>query len=98
MLVSPCFHASFCSGHINKFLSPPAGWSAESLQEWASYMKLAIPSTLMTCFEWWVFEFGGFFAGNPNIFLITLFMSIRIGSMTVLTELYFLSLMIRNAG
>lgn len=42
----------------------PAGWSVESLQEWGSYMKLAIPSTLMTCFEWWVYEFGGFFAGN----------------------------------
>uniref|UniRef100_UPI001ED7D50C multidrug and toxin extrusion protein 1-like n=1 Tax=Scatophagus argus TaxID=75038 RepID=UPI001ED7D50C len=39
------------------------GWSVESLQEWGSYMKLAIPSTLMTCFEWWVYEFGGFFAG-----------------------------------
>uniref|UniRef100_A0A3Q4N493 Multidrug and toxin extrusion protein n=1 Tax=Neolamprologus brichardi TaxID=32507 RepID=A0A3Q4N493_NEOBR len=39
------------------------GWSAESLQEWGSFMKLAIPSTLMTCFEWWVYEFGGFFAG-----------------------------------
>lgn len=30
-------------------------------------MKLAIPSTLMTCFEWWVYEFGGFFAGNPYL-------------------------------
>ncbi|XP_076590617.1 multidrug and toxin extrusion protein 1-like isoform X2 [Chaetodon auriga] len=39
------------------------GWSIESLQEWGSYMKLAIPSTLMKCFEWWVYEFGGFFAG-----------------------------------
>uniref|UniRef100_A0AAQ4QT04 Multidrug and toxin extrusion protein n=1 Tax=Gasterosteus aculeatus aculeatus TaxID=481459 RepID=A0AAQ4QT04_GASAC len=39
------------------------GWSRESLQEWGSYMKLAFPSTLMTCFEWWVYEFGGFFAG-----------------------------------
>uniref|UniRef100_A0A3Q3WMB2 Multidrug and toxin extrusion protein n=1 Tax=Mola mola TaxID=94237 RepID=A0A3Q3WMB2_MOLML len=39
------------------------GWSLESLQEWGSYMKLAIPSTLMLCFEWWVYEFGGFFAG-----------------------------------
>ncbi|XP_029964791.1 multidrug and toxin extrusion protein 1-like isoform X1 [Salarias fasciatus] len=39
------------------------GWSVESLQEWGSYMKLAIPSALMKCFEWWVFEFGGFFAG-----------------------------------
>lgn len=39
------------------------GWSVESLQEWGSYMKLAIPSTFMTCFEWWVYEIGGFFAG-----------------------------------
>ncbi|XP_078023136.1 multidrug and toxin extrusion protein 1-like isoform X2 [Epinephelus lanceolatus] len=39
------------------------GWSVESLQEWGSYMKLAIPSTLMKCFEWWVYEFGGIFAG-----------------------------------
>uniref|UniRef100_A0A3P9BK56 Multidrug and toxin extrusion protein n=1 Tax=Maylandia zebra TaxID=106582 RepID=A0A3P9BK56_9CICH len=44
-------------------ISTWGGWSAESLQEWGSYMKLAIPSTLMTCFEWWVYEFGGFFAG-----------------------------------
>ncbi|XP_037631742.1 multidrug and toxin extrusion protein 1-like [Sebastes umbrosus] len=39
------------------------GWSVESLQEWGSYMKLAIPSTFMKCFEWWIYEFGGFFAG-----------------------------------
>uniref|UniRef100_A0A4W6BQG7 Solute carrier family 47 member 4 n=1 Tax=Lates calcarifer TaxID=8187 RepID=A0A4W6BQG7_LATCA len=68
---SSCFYINFrcltCRTryYINVFLSPPAGWSVESLQEWGSYMKLAIPSTLMTCFEWWVYEFGGFFAGNP---------------------------------
>ncbi|KAM8854294.1 multidrug and toxin extrusion protein 1-like isoform 3-T3 [Synchiropus picturatus] len=39
------------------------GWSMESLQEWGSFMKLALPSSLMKCFEWWVYEFGGFFAG-----------------------------------
>uniref|UniRef100_A0A3B4AFP4 Uncharacterized protein n=1 Tax=Periophthalmus magnuspinnatus TaxID=409849 RepID=A0A3B4AFP4_9GOBI len=39
------------------------GWSMESLQEWGSYMKLAIASTVMKCAEWWVYEFGGFFAG-----------------------------------
>uniref|UniRef100_A0A3Q2VUI3 Multidrug and toxin extrusion protein n=1 Tax=Haplochromis burtoni TaxID=8153 RepID=A0A3Q2VUI3_HAPBU len=53
----------FTSFYINECLSPPAGWSVESLQDWGSYMKLAIPSTLMKCFEWWVYEFGGFFAG-----------------------------------
>lgn len=57
---------------IHEFLSPPAGWTVESLQEWGSYMKLAFPSTLMMCFEWWLFEFGGLFAGNPAIFMITL--------------------------
>ncbi|KAJ7995566.1 hypothetical protein DPEC_G00245920 [Dallia pectoralis] len=39
------------------------GWTTDALQEWGSYMKLAIPSTLMLCFEWWVYELGGFLAG-----------------------------------
>lgn len=39
------------------------GWSTECLQEWGSYMKLAIPSALMICFEWWIWEIGGFLAG-----------------------------------
>ncbi|KAL2096120.1 hypothetical protein ACEWY4_008268 [Coilia grayii] len=39
------------------------GWSTDSLQEWGSFMKLAIPSALMYCLEWWVYEFGAFFAG-----------------------------------
>ncbi|KAI4877821.1 hypothetical protein NFI96_016321 [Prochilodus magdalenae] len=39
------------------------GWSTASLQEWGSFMHLAIPSTLMLCFEWWIYEIGGFLAG-----------------------------------
>ncbi|XP_031429074.1 multidrug and toxin extrusion protein 1-like isoform X2 [Clupea harengus] len=39
------------------------GWSRESLHEWGSFMKLAIPSAAMFCLEWWVYEFGGLFAG-----------------------------------
>ncbi|XP_067102830.1 solute carrier family 47 member 4 [Osmerus mordax] len=39
------------------------GWTREALQEWGSYMKLAIPSTMMMCFEWWIYEIGGIFAG-----------------------------------
>ncbi|XP_063061117.1 multidrug and toxin extrusion protein 1-like [Engraulis encrasicolus] len=39
------------------------GWSMESLQEWGSFMKLAVPSTVMFSLEWWVYEFGAFFAG-----------------------------------
>ncbi|XP_065137106.1 multidrug and toxin extrusion protein 1-like [Paramisgurnus dabryanus] len=45
--------------HINTW----GGWSCESLQEWDGYMKLAIPSTMMFCFEWWIYEVGGFLAG-----------------------------------
>ncbi|KAM9846557.1 multidrug and toxin extrusion protein 1 [Aulostomus maculatus] len=39
------------------------GWSNECLQEWGTYMKLAIPSVFMVCFEWWIWEIGGFLAG-----------------------------------
>ncbi|XP_072548064.1 multidrug and toxin extrusion protein 1-like isoform X2 [Salminus brasiliensis] len=39
------------------------GWSLDSLQDWGAYMKLAIPSTMMLCFEWWIYEIGGFLAG-----------------------------------
>nr|XP_040037085.1 multidrug and toxin extrusion protein 1-like [Gasterosteus aculeatus aculeatus] len=39
------------------------GWSTDCLQEWGSYMKLAIPSACMVCFEWWIWEVGGFLAG-----------------------------------
>ncbi|XP_041919857.1 solute carrier family 47 member 4 isoform X3 [Alosa sapidissima] len=39
------------------------GWTMECLQEWGSFMRLAIPSAFMFCLEWWVYEFGGFFAG-----------------------------------
>ncbi|XP_064158104.1 multidrug and toxin extrusion protein 1-like isoform X1 [Anguilla rostrata] len=39
------------------------GWSVECLQEWGSFLNLAIPSMLMTCLEWWVYDIGGFLAG-----------------------------------
>uniref|UniRef100_A0A3B5ACH8 Multidrug and toxin extrusion protein n=1 Tax=Stegastes partitus TaxID=144197 RepID=A0A3B5ACH8_9TELE len=39
------------------------GCTTDSLQEWGSYMKLALPSALMICFEWWIWEVGGFLAG-----------------------------------
>ncbi|XP_067464224.1 multidrug and toxin extrusion protein 1 [Thunnus thynnus] len=39
------------------------GWSTDCLQEWGTYMKLAIPSVFMVCFEWWIWEVGGLLAG-----------------------------------
>ncbi|XP_031513271.1 multidrug and toxin extrusion protein 1 isoform X5 [Papio anubis] len=32
------------------------GWSLECLQDWASFLRLAIPSMLMLCMEWWAYE------------------------------------------
>ncbi|XP_045903080.1 multidrug and toxin extrusion protein 1-like [Micropterus dolomieu] len=39
------------------------GWSLDCLQEWGNFIWLAIPSMLMLCLEWWVFELGGLLAG-----------------------------------
>ncbi|KAM9801680.1 multidrug and toxin extrusion protein 1-like [Neosynchiropus ocellatus] len=39
------------------------GWSRECLEDWGQFMRLAIPSLLMVCVEWWAYELGGFLAG-----------------------------------
>ncbi|KAM4627283.1 multidrug and toxin extrusion protein 1 [Polymixia lowei] len=39
------------------------GWSKECLQEWGTFIRLAIPSMLMLCVEWWTYEIGSFLAG-----------------------------------
>ncbi|GAA6225756.1 multidrug and toxin extrusion protein 1-like [Lates japonicus] len=39
------------------------GWSKECLQDWASFIHLAIPSMAMLCVEWWTYEIGSFLAG-----------------------------------
>ncbi len=35
----------------------------DCLQEWGPFVKLALPSMLMICLSWWMFEIGGFLAG-----------------------------------
>ncbi|XP_026874547.2 multidrug and toxin extrusion protein 1 isoform X1 [Electrophorus electricus] len=39
------------------------GWSWDCLQEWGAFIRLALPSMLMLCVEWWTYEIGGFLAG-----------------------------------
>lgn len=34
---------------------------------WCEYLKLAVPSTLMQCFEWWAFELIAIFAGILSV-------------------------------
>ncbi|KAM9450579.1 multidrug and toxin extrusion protein 1 isoform 2-T2 [Clarias gariepinus] len=64
------------------------GWSMASLQEWDSFMKLAIPSTLMLCFEWWIYEIGGFLTGMlGEVDLAAQHVLLELGSITYMFPL-----------
>ncbi|XP_029957238.1 multidrug and toxin extrusion protein 1-like [Salarias fasciatus] len=39
------------------------GWSLDCLQEWGPFLHLAIPSMLMFCLEWWLYDVAGVLAG-----------------------------------
>ncbi|GAB4817791.1 hypothetical protein N2152v2_004837 [Parachlorella kessleri] len=46
------------------------GWSLESLRGWGSFLRLALPSTVMVCVEWWAFELCVLMSGwlpNPSL-------------------------------
>lgn len=55
------------------------GWSWDCLQDWASFIHLAIPSMVMLCVEWWTYEIGGFLAG--------LISEVELGSQSVVYQL-----------
>ena len=40
------------------------GWSRECLQDWGPFFRLAVPSMLMLCVEWWAYEIGSFLVGT----------------------------------
>ncbi|XP_069577703.1 multidrug and toxin extrusion protein 1 [Brachyistius frenatus] len=72
----------------NLHLQTWGGWSTECLQEWDSYMKLAIPSTFMVCFEWWIWEIGGFLAGVlGEVDLAAQHVMVEIGAITYMFPL-----------
>ncbi|XP_072326238.1 multidrug and toxin extrusion protein 1-like [Scyliorhinus torazame] len=45
--------------HVNTW----AGWSTDCLQEWGRFTRLAIPSLLMLCAEWWAYDSGMLYVG-----------------------------------
>ncbi|KAM9320076.1 multidrug and toxin extrusion protein 2-like [Gastrophryne carolinensis] len=57
-------------------------WSKDCLQEWDTYMNLAIPCVLMYSIEWWSFEIGGFLAGILGV--------VELGAQTILMEMLIL--------
>uniref|UniRef100_A0AAY4ALD7 Multidrug and toxin extrusion protein n=1 Tax=Denticeps clupeoides TaxID=299321 RepID=A0AAY4ALD7_9TELE len=55
------------------------GWTRDCLQEWGPFTRLALPSMLMLCVEWWTYEIGGFLAG--------LISEAELGSQSIVYEL-----------
>ncbi|TRY98375.1 hypothetical protein DNTS_021797 [Danionella cerebrum] len=55
------------------------GWSCDCLQEWGAFIRLALPSMLMLCAEWWTYEIGGFLAG--------LISEVELGAQSIVYEL-----------
>ncbi|KAM3933825.1 multidrug and toxin extrusion protein 2-like [Leptodactylus fuscus] len=55
------------------------GWSTDCLQEWGSFIRLAVPSMFMVCIEWWSFEIGGFLAGLISV--------VELGAQAIMLEL-----------
>ncbi|XP_076001649.1 multidrug and toxin extrusion protein 1-like isoform X2 [Genypterus blacodes] len=62
------------------------GWSMDCLQEWGPFVQLAVPSMLMLCLEWWMFEVGGILSG--------LFGETELGAQTVIFQLATIGYMI----
>lgn len=65
-----------------------AGWTVECLQEWGPFIHLAIPSMLMLCLEWWLFEVGGFLAGVIS--------EAELGSQSIIYELTVVAYMVKE--
>ncbi|XP_006872525.1 PREDICTED: multidrug and toxin extrusion protein 1-like [Chrysochloris asiatica] len=55
------------------------GWSFECLEDWASFLHLAIPSMLMLCIKWWAYEIGSFLSGILGM--------VELGAQSVVYEL-----------
>ncbi|XP_075760766.1 multidrug and toxin extrusion protein 1 isoform X2 [Pelodiscus sinensis] len=55
------------------------GWTRECLQEWGSFVRLAVPGMFMMCIEWWTFEIGSFLAGLISV--------VELGAQAVIYEL-----------
>ncbi|KAL6098639.1 slc47a2 [Pungitius sinensis] len=55
------------------------GWSRDCLQEWGPFLRLAIPSMMMLCLEWWLYEIAGFLAGIVS--------EVELGAQSIIYEL-----------
>ncbi|XP_078229288.1 multidrug and toxin extrusion protein 1 isoform X3 [Callithrix jacchus] len=65
------------------------GWSLECLQDWASFLRLAVPSMLMLCMEWWAYEVGSFLSGILGM--------VELGAQSIVYELAIIVYMIHKS-
>lgn len=55
------------------------GWSVDCLRDWGLFLSLALPSVVMMCSEWWLYEIGSFLAGIIS--------EVELGAQSVVYEL-----------
>lgn len=58
------------------------------LQDWGPFLKLAVPSMLMNCLEWWLFEITGLLAGAIS--------ELELGAQSVVYQLAAATYMVRD--
>lgn len=66
-LISQFFLAGFLFLYIYIFkVHKPTwdGWSMDCLRDWNVFLGLAMPSVIMMCAEWWLYEIGTFLGGT----------------------------------
>ncbi|KAM4047045.1 multidrug and toxin extrusion protein 2-like isoform 1-T1 [Anomaloglossus baeobatrachus] len=68
--------------HVNTW----GGWSKECLQDWNSFVTLAVPSMLMVCIEWWTYEIGSFLVGLISV--------VELGAQSVIYQVVTIAYMI----
>ncbi|XP_073474055.1 multidrug and toxin extrusion protein 2-like [Aquarana catesbeiana] len=62
------------------------GWSLECLQDWNTFVALAVPSMLMVCIEWWTYEIGSFLVGLISV--------VELGAQSVIYQVVTIAYMI----
>ncbi|XP_077338381.1 multidrug and toxin extrusion protein 2-like isoform X2 [Lithobates pipiens] len=62
------------------------GWSLECLQDWNTFVALAVPSMLMVCIEWWTYEIGSFLVGLLSV--------VELGAQSVIYQVVTIAYMI----
>ncbi|KAM5180668.1 multidrug and toxin extrusion protein 1-like [Mantella aurantiaca] len=62
------------------------GWSIGCLQDWNTFVTLAVPSMLMVCIEWWTYEIGSFLVGLISV--------VELGAQSVIYQVVTIAYMI----